>query len=88
VKPILLKSGISDFKNNRNYLKIEQFEEYSDGTLLKKIVHDNGYGNKILEESGCKLDLDKLPEDIKAILDDNGCFLKFIDSHGNSYKTL
>ena len=48
--PTLLRSGVSDFKNNRNYLYAEQWEEYTDGTLLKKIVHDNGYGEKVMEE--------------------------------------
>jgi len=48
--PTLLRSGISDFKNNRNYLYAEHWQEYIDGGVVKKIVHDNGYGEKVLEE--------------------------------------
>jgi hypothetical protein len=55
-----VRSGITDFRNNRNYLNAEHWEEYMDGTLIKKIINDNGYGKKIMEERGRKLNLDKL----------------------------
>lgn len=35
-KPKMLRSGITEFKNNRNYHDVEQWEEYQDGTLIKK----------------------------------------------------
>lgn len=67
--PSLVRSGITTFLNNRNFLYAEQWEEYQDGTLLKKIVHDNGYGKKILEEQCKKLNLDKL-EGLTMVTDD------------------
>ena len=53
--PRIIRSGISDFKNNRNYLKAEHWEEYIDGTLNKKIVRDNGYGKKEMDDAEQKL---------------------------------
>lgn len=48
--PRLIRSGISEFKNNRNYIKAEHWEEFTDGTLKKKIIRDDGYGKKEMEE--------------------------------------
>jgi hypothetical protein len=31
-------------------LYAEKYEEFEDGTLLKKIIHDDGYGKKTLTE--------------------------------------
>jgi hypothetical protein len=31
-------------------LYAEKWEEFDDGTLLKKIIHDDGYGKKTLTE--------------------------------------
>lgn len=58
-----------------------------DGTLIKKIINDNGYGKKIMEERGRKLNLDKLV-DIQIITDENGYFIKFKDGNGVEYKSL
>ena len=44
-----MRSGISEFRNNRDYLNAEHWEEYVDGTILKKIVSDNGYGVKSMK---------------------------------------
>lgn len=41
-----MRSGIKEFRNNRNFLNAEYWEEFYDGTLLKKVVMDNGYGKK------------------------------------------
>jgi hypothetical protein len=45
-EPQLIRCGIIEFRNNRNFLNAEHFEEYEDGSLIKKIVNDNGYGLK------------------------------------------
>lgn len=85
--PRLLRSGLSDFKNNRNYLYAEQWEEYTDGTILKKIVHDNGYGKKVMEEQGKKLNLEQL-QGVQLITDQRGFFKGFRDEEGLEYTSL
>lgn len=83
----MIRSGITDFRNNRNYLNAEHWEEYIDGTLLKKIINDNGYGKKVMEEQGRKLNLDKI-DDVQLVTDENGYFIKFKDGQGNEFKSL
>ena len=83
----IIRSGITDFRNNRNYLNAEHWEEYMDGTLVKKIINDNGYGKKVMEERGRKLNLDKL-NDIQIITDENGYFIKFKDANSYEFKSL
>lgn len=56
----MVRSGLKDYKNNRNYYYAEQWEEYIDGTLLKKMVLDNGYSEKTMEESGMKINVEKM----------------------------
>lgn len=46
LEPRMFRSGVTDFKNNRNFLRVEQWEEYDDGSLVKKIVQDDSYGKK------------------------------------------
>ena len=48
----MMRSGIVEFRNNRNFLNAEYWEEYYDGTLTKKIVNDDGYGKKLMKETG------------------------------------
>lgn len=45
-----LRTGLSDFSNNRNYIYSEKWEEYIDGTHLKKFILDDGFGKKTLTE--------------------------------------
>ena len=71
--PRMLRSGLNDYRNNRNYLWAEQWEEYIDGTLLTKTVLDDGFGCKTLEEKGKKLNLDKM-EDVQVVVNDKGIF--------------
>ena len=86
-EPQLMRSGIIEFRNNRNFLNAEHWEEYVDGTLLKKIVNDNGYGIKKMIQVGMKLDIDKL-EGIRTETDQNGYFKAFVDEDGNRYLSL
>ena len=46
----LVRSGMNDFRNNRNYLYSERWEEYLDGSLSKRSVLDNGYGTRTLKD--------------------------------------
>mmetsp|Transcript_19352 Transcript_19352/g.29662 ORF Transcript_19352/g.29662 Transcript_19352/m.29662 type:complete len:266 (-) Transcript_19352:504-1301(-) len=85
-QPRLIRSGISEFKNNRNYLRSEQWEEYMDGKLLKNVVHDNGYGRKVMEQQGRKLNLEKI-ENVKLVQGPEGYFEEFVDGK-NEYKSL
>ena len=85
--PRLIRSGISEFKNNRNFLKAEQWEEYVDGTLMKNIVHDNGFGKKTMEQQGRKLNIDKL-EKVRLVQNPEGYFKEFVDGEGNKFKSL
>ena len=55
-----MRSGVNDFRNNRNYLYSERWEEYLDGSLSKRSVLDNGYGTRTLKDEGFKLNLDLL----------------------------
>lgn len=85
--PRIIRSGISDFKNNRNYLKAEHWEEYVDGLLKKKIVRDDGYGKKEMEEQFRKLDLEKIT-DIQLVTDEQGYYMHFVDEEGNKFNSL
>jgi hypothetical protein len=50
-----LKSGFNEFKNNKNFRDMEEWREYSDGCIIKKKLNDNGYGRRIVAETGQKL---------------------------------
>ena len=56
----MTRSGVQDFRNNKNFMVVEAWEEYDDGTLIRKIIHDDSYGKKILEKKCIKLDLSRL----------------------------
>ena len=45
-EPRVFRSGVTEFRNNRNFMRVEQWEEYIDGSLIKKIVQDDSYGRK------------------------------------------
>lgn len=74
--PKIIRSGISDFKNNRNYFYAEQWEEFHDGTINKKIVKDDGLGHKVLEEEHQKLNIETMTN-INIIIDEKGYFTHF-----------
>ena len=84
--PTMKRSGISEFKNNRHYSKVEQWEEYADGTLLKKTIMDDGYGKKTMVEQGLKLNGSKMQ--LKVITDHEGYFQKFEDCEGRLFSDL
>ena len=73
-----MRSGIVEFRNNRNFLNAEYWEEFYDGTLMKKIVSDNGYGKKVMKQVGQRLDIDKL-DTVKKNTDEKGYFVSFED---------
>lgn len=83
-----MRSGINEFRNNRNFLSAEHYEEYYDGSLMKKIVNDNGYGLKKMIQTGQRLDVDKIASDICKKTDENGFFQCFIDTEGKQYNSL
>lgn len=87
-EPQLMRSGINEFRNNRNFLSAEHYEEYYDGSLIKKIVNDNGYGLKKMIQSGQRLDVDKIATQVTKKTDDKGFFECFIDTEGNQYNSL
>ena len=45
-----LRTGLSDFSNNRNYIYSEKRDEYLVGTHLKKFILDDGFEKKTLTE--------------------------------------
>jgi len=85
--PKIIRSGISDFKNNRDYFEAEQWEEYHDGTLKKKIVRDDGHGKKELEEACDKLNIDKMV-DVSIVINEKGYFTHFLNEEGKIFKSL
>lgn len=86
--PRMVRSGLKDYKNNRNYYYAEQWEEYIDGTILKKMVLDNGYSEKTMEESGMKFNVEKM-ESLAINLDQCGYFICYLDKENNfEYKSL
>lgn len=85
--PLLVRSGVQEFRNNRQFMVVEHFEEFIDGTLIKKIVEDDSYGKKILEKRGMKLNLDKI-ENIEMYTDQNGYFKHYQDGENLKYHSL
>lgn len=84
----MTRSGVHDFKNNKNFMLVEAWEEYDDGTLIRKIVHDDSYGKKVLEKKVIKLDLSKLAN-VHMVCDEKGYFKYFQDSAtGTKYHSL
>ena len=59
----MIRSGVNEFKNNIKYLRVEEWEEYSDGRLIKKISLDDSYGKKSHEKRETKLNLEKVVRD-------------------------
>lgn len=51
-----MKATFNEFRNNLNYIEAEHIEEHKDGTLLRKVVHDNGFGIKKMTETGIKIE--------------------------------
>jgi hypothetical protein len=74
--PKIIRSGISDFKNNRSYFYGEQWEEFHDGRINKKIVKDDGCGTKLLEEENQKLNIEMMTE-VNVVIDEKGYFSHF-----------
>jgi|LauGreDrversion4_2_1035121.scaffolds.fasta_scaffold3729825_1 hypothetical protein len=66
--------------NNRNYLYAEKWDEFEDGTLLKKIIHDDGYGKKTLTEQNCKLNINIL-ENLMLKTDERGFFKSYFNNN-------
>lgn len=60
IDTVLLKEGVNEFRNNKNFSDVEEWREYSDGRIIKKKLHDNGHGVKIRAETGQKLHKDRL----------------------------
>ena len=58
VKANLIRDGLSEYRNNRNYHYGEKWDEYQDGTQQKKIILDDGFGKRTLKEIGKKLNED------------------------------
>lgn len=83
----MVRSGVQEFRNNRDFMIVEHFEEFIDGTLIKKIVEDDSYGKKILEKKGMKLNLDKI-ENVQMHTDPTGYFKHYQDSEGLKYHSL
>lgn len=86
-QPNLIRSGFSEFRNNRQYLYAEKWDEFIDGTQHKKIILDDGYGRRALKEIGKKLNLDLL-EDVKLLTDELGYFMCFQDADKAEYRSL
>ena len=49
-QPNLIRSGLSEYKNNRNYHYAEKWDEFQDGTQIKRVVLDDGFGKRTLKE--------------------------------------
>ena len=70
---VLLKSGLNEFRNNKNFSDVEEWKEYSDGTIIKKKINDNGYGRRIRAETGQKLHRERLKNLKRAMMkNENG----------------
>ena len=77
-QPNLIRSGLTEFRNNRNYLYAENWDEFQDGAQHKKIILDDGYGKRTLKELGKKLKPQVLA-DVKLYTDERGYFVCFRD---------
>lgn len=64
---VVLKSGYQEFKNNRNLVDMEEWREYSDGRVVRKKLHDNGYGVRVKTESGQKMHKQQFEKVIKSM---------------------
>ena len=85
--PRMVRSGVSTFKNNKSYYYLEHWQEFVDGTLLKKIHHDNGYGGKDLIESG-KKPTNELMEAVRLELDEKGYLVSYVEQEKFEYGSL
>ena len=63
----MLKSGYQEFKNNRNLVDMEEWREYSDGRVVRKKLHDNGYGVRVKTECGQKMHKQQFEKIIKSM---------------------
>lgn len=86
-QPNLIRSGFSEYRNNRNYHYGEKWDEYQDGTQHKKIILDDGFGKRTLKELGKKLN-DEIMAEVKLCTDENGFFMFFIDSKKERFSSL
>ena len=77
----LIRSGYSEFRNNRQYMYAEKWDEFIDGTQQRKVILDDGYGKRTLKEYGKKLNLDLMLE-TKLVTDERGYFMHFQDRDG------
>ena len=48
----VVQKGFNEYKNNLNFFEAEQWQEMKDGRILKKRLHDDGFGKKTLSEYG------------------------------------
>ena len=86
-QPNLIRSGLTEFRNNRNYLYAEKWDEFQDGAQHKKIILDDGYGKRTLKELGKKLKPEVLA-DVKLYTDERGYFVCFRDGSTTEYRSL
>ena len=86
-KPILVREGLSEFRNNRNYHYGEKWDEYQDGTQHKNVILDDGHGKRTLKELGKKLN-EEIMADVQLITDEKGYFVFFIDAKKKKYSSL
>mmetsp|Transcript_15902 Transcript_15902/g.24515 ORF Transcript_15902/g.24515 Transcript_15902/m.24515 type:complete len:113 (+) Transcript_15902:2739-3077(+) len=85
---VLLKSGINEFKNNKGFSDLEEWREYSDGRVVKKKFNDNGYGRRIIGESGQKLHAEKLKK-LKRVHGASGSIEEIlVDEDGQKLRSL
>ena len=49
---VLLKSGVNEMRNNKNFFDVEEWSEFSDGRIIKKNYQDNGMGTRVRAEAG------------------------------------
>ena len=74
----MVRCGLTEYRNNKNYQYAEKWEEFADGTLQKKVVLDNGFGERSLKHFGWKLNLAIL-EEVSIVRNKEGMFLHFMD---------
>ena len=85
--PTIIRCGFSEFRNNRQYLYADKWEEFVDGSLHQKIIIDDGHGKRTLQEIAKKLNL-ALLDNVKLLTDERGYFMCFMDEQKVEYKSL
>ena len=74
----MLRCGLIEYRNNKNYQYAEKWEEFADGTLQKKVVLDDGYGKRSLKHFGWKLNLASLACSLRCLLECFSFLIKMI----------